>query len=136
MGSNGYVNAEELLRERYREVSTSRGMVKIRRLTYAETIGLRGGLLDVAEMADKGAREKALAAIGGGQGRGALEGVAAVVNACVVEPKLSADPEAGLTADDFILDDQLAIFVEAMQMTGLSAKASAQVRPSSPTSDQ
>ena len=130
------MSAEVLLAERHREVSTSRGMVKIRKLGYAEAAGLRGGLIDVAEMLDEKAHEKALAAIDGGQGTRALESIAAVVNACVVEPELSADPKAGLTADDFSFDDQLLIFAEAMRMTGFSRKAAAQIRPSSPTSAQ
>jgi len=127
--NNGYMTADKLQGLGSRDVTISTGdKVRIRRLSPAGLMQAVGQLMELSKFDAKEIRREIES--GGKVNPGqAFESIGRVLLAGVAQPRLVEDPTQGPTAGDFPMEDQLLLFREILDLSGLNKEKAAAVRP-------
>ena len=130
MGSNSYINAERPLGQSIKDVETSLGVVRIRRVGFSDFMQAFGHAPDLSALL-KGVDDTKVGT--GPQGEALARGVRAILLAGLEEPKLCAERSEGATPSDFPWPDQLTLMTEIVKHSGFTKEAAEEVRPLSKT---
>jgi len=128
-GTNGYLTADKLQGIGSRDVTISTGdKVRIRRLSPSGLMQALGHLVELSKLEAKDIRKQI--ETGGGPNPGqAFESIGRVLLAGVATPKLVEDPTVGPTPGDFPIEDQVVLFQEILDLSGLTKEKAAAVHP-------